>query len=361
LKVNKENIYIILTSVKNLYLGVNIMFWVGKTRTGKIIGLIACIFVGALGLSGEFVLLGTNSSVALVVAAGIFGVMNIIGLITHKDEDGVEEATGQILAAEKQLYERKSLKFEQQIIDTLDSSPSLSVTHNITIVPAYVLSENEVYAFALNGSPVGELSNNSSSLVITTDKIKNVISVADSNNANYLFCFFEADESEERNNDKITFFPAKSIGKEFVFNTSGLKELPNPVELNPEEQLVLNNQFNQPAQIAEASPEENLKHSLLFITKRSFFPNKKKKTTIILWFISYFGMFPFYSLYLKMWMVAVIKVIMFVLGMVFIISAGEAGAMIGSLILMAILIWGVVDVIKIAKLKQYESGIYPKK
>jgi len=70
------------------------MFWIGKSRGGKVVGLIASIFFVIAGLSGEFVLIGTQSSEALVVVAGIFAVVNIFGLIFHKPENDIPSVPG---------------------------------------------------------------------------------------------------------------------------------------------------------------------------------------------------------------------------------------------------------------------------
>ena len=55
---------------------------------GKIIGLIISLVMIIGGLSGAFVLKGTNSSVALVVIGFIFLVIDIIGIVrASKEED----------------------------------------------------------------------------------------------------------------------------------------------------------------------------------------------------------------------------------------------------------------------------------
>ena len=55
---------------------------------GRIIGLIISLVMIIGGLSGAFVLKGTNSSVALVVIGFIFLVIDIIGIVrASKEED----------------------------------------------------------------------------------------------------------------------------------------------------------------------------------------------------------------------------------------------------------------------------------
>ena len=50
----------------------------------RIIGLIISIGLIIAGLSGEFVLKGTNSSAALVIVGAIFLVFDIIGMVKYK-------------------------------------------------------------------------------------------------------------------------------------------------------------------------------------------------------------------------------------------------------------------------------------
>jgi hypothetical protein len=57
----------------------------------KIIGLIAGIGLIIAGLSGEFVLKGTNSSIALVVVGVILLIGDIIATVRHHSENGNEE------------------------------------------------------------------------------------------------------------------------------------------------------------------------------------------------------------------------------------------------------------------------------
>jgi len=68
----------------------------------KILGLIVTIFVIWAGLSGRFVLIGTNSSTALVVVGFIFLIGNIISIVTHKEEEEVskEEKVSNIVLPE---------------------------------------------------------------------------------------------------------------------------------------------------------------------------------------------------------------------------------------------------------------------
>jgi hypothetical protein len=206
------------------------MFWIGKTRGGKIVGLIASIIFFALGASGEWVLLGTQSSEALMLLAGIFGIVNIVGLIIHKNDDIAldDGALEQHHAAEKLHYKKQSLEFEREIVETLDSSPNLSAPHTITIVPAHppVDSEYEVYTFTMNGKPIGEMSKDSPELMFTTDKVTNVISVTSIEDA--WFCFFEVntDGFVEGHKGRMTFFPAHNMGKEFAVITDDLWYLP---------------------------------------------------------------------------------------------------------------------------------------
>jgi len=48
---------------------------------GKIFGLLISIGLIIAGLSGDFVLVGTNSSTALVIAGVIFLIIDIVGIV----------------------------------------------------------------------------------------------------------------------------------------------------------------------------------------------------------------------------------------------------------------------------------------
>ena len=48
---------------------------------GKIFGLLISIGLIIAGLSGNFVLVGTNSSTALVIAGVIFLIIDIVGIV----------------------------------------------------------------------------------------------------------------------------------------------------------------------------------------------------------------------------------------------------------------------------------------
>ena len=48
---------------------------------GRIIGLLISIALIIMGLSGQFVLKGTDSSIALVVAGVVFLIFDIIGIV----------------------------------------------------------------------------------------------------------------------------------------------------------------------------------------------------------------------------------------------------------------------------------------
>jgi hypothetical protein len=56
---------------------------------GKIIGLLISIGLIIAGFSGEFVLVGTDSSTALIIAGVVFLIFDIVGIVreTNKDKD----------------------------------------------------------------------------------------------------------------------------------------------------------------------------------------------------------------------------------------------------------------------------------
>ncbi|MBR3408492.1 MAG: hypothetical protein IKG86_06595 [Paludibacteraceae bacterium] len=54
---------------------------------GRIIGLLISIALIIMGLSGEYVLKGTESSTALVVVGVLFLIVDIIGIVRTKKND----------------------------------------------------------------------------------------------------------------------------------------------------------------------------------------------------------------------------------------------------------------------------------
>lgn len=54
---------------------------------GRIIGLLISIALIIMGLSGEYVLKGTESSTALVVVGVLFLIVDIIGIVRAKKND----------------------------------------------------------------------------------------------------------------------------------------------------------------------------------------------------------------------------------------------------------------------------------
>lgn len=57
----------------------------------RVFGIIISIVIIGLGLSGQFVLKGTNSSTALVIAGVVFLIIEIIGVIIDNNRDGQDE------------------------------------------------------------------------------------------------------------------------------------------------------------------------------------------------------------------------------------------------------------------------------
>ena len=54
---------------------------------GRIIGILVSVALIIMGLSGEYVLKGTESSTALVVVGVLFLVVDIIGIVRAKKND----------------------------------------------------------------------------------------------------------------------------------------------------------------------------------------------------------------------------------------------------------------------------------
>lgn len=55
--------------------------------TGRIFGLLISIAIIVAGLSGQFVLKGTDSSLALVVVGVVFLIIDIIGIVRAKNKE----------------------------------------------------------------------------------------------------------------------------------------------------------------------------------------------------------------------------------------------------------------------------------
>ncbi len=60
---------------------------------GRIIGLLISIALIIMGLSGEYVLKGTESSTALVVVGVLFLIVDIIGIVRAKKNDDNQNNT----------------------------------------------------------------------------------------------------------------------------------------------------------------------------------------------------------------------------------------------------------------------------
>jgi hypothetical protein len=54
---------------------------------GRIIGILVSVALIIMGLSGEYVLKGTESSTALVVVGFLFLIVDIIGIVRAKKND----------------------------------------------------------------------------------------------------------------------------------------------------------------------------------------------------------------------------------------------------------------------------------
>lgn len=59
---------------------------------GRIIGLLISVGLIIAGLSGNFVLRGTDSSVALVIAGVVFLIFDIIGIVREKNKNNNDDA-----------------------------------------------------------------------------------------------------------------------------------------------------------------------------------------------------------------------------------------------------------------------------
>ena len=60
---------------------------------GRIIGILVSVALIIMGLSGEYVLKGTESSTALVVVGVLFLIVDIIGIVRAKKNDDNQNNT----------------------------------------------------------------------------------------------------------------------------------------------------------------------------------------------------------------------------------------------------------------------------
>ena len=99
----------------------------------------------------------------------------------------------------------------------------------------------------------------------------------------------------------------------------------------------------------DKSGEDNEEYEIIY-------PGRKKGITILLWFLSYFGIFGFYHFYLRQYKLGVIKLGGIILCMAInvavalIVGSGGEGIVAFVMIFVAILfIWGIVDIVKIGR------------
>jgi len=135
----------------------------GKGLGWKIFGLLFSVALIFGGLSGEFVLRGTNSSTALVVAGILFLIWDIISIATHNKSG------------------KKKQEYEQLVADGLLESVPLDPPATIRVVrESSIVGAIVNYNVYLNHEFIGKLSNGKNMDILTTVS-HNIITVYDHN------------------------------------------------------------------------------------------------------------------------------------------------------------------------------------
>ena len=142
-----------------------------NTLGRKIFSLVVSLVLIIGGLSGQLVLRGTNSSIALVVVGFGLLIWNIYALATHKKEKQEEQEASNVV-------KKKSDELLSQILN--DASPELLTTTRQIQVDLTPFQPGQ-YQFFLNGNSCGALSSDNKRIVIQTDRVKNVCCAVNQN------------------------------------------------------------------------------------------------------------------------------------------------------------------------------------
>lgn len=151
----------------------------------KIFWLIGSIAVIIGGLSGEFVLRGTNNSEALVVVGFISLAANIISIATHgRSKRKLKQRQAETTANAEQFTEAVLAK--PQSIDS-----QTQYQYDITLRPLNMF-KLEQYQLHLNGEQLGKISSGNRKCTISTSKVQNVLCAVNEKNGAKAYIFFEA-------------------------------------------------------------------------------------------------------------------------------------------------------------------------
>ena len=144
---------------------------------GKIFGLIFSIVLLIGGLSGKYVLKGTNSSTALVVAAVGFIIYDLYAIATH------ERAS----ASQKKIGEKHLLK---EMYDAIVNDPGPQLLSREWEIPVELeMTGSKQYHLVLNGQPAANISTENPKTTIKTNWVKNALRIEQKNEQVAIFLF----------------------------------------------------------------------------------------------------------------------------------------------------------------------------
>ncbi|MCL2004450.1 MAG: hypothetical protein FWG72_10725 [Oscillospiraceae bacterium] len=175
----------------------------------KILGLFVSVALIAGGFSGDYVLRGTESSTALIVAGFGFLAWDIYAIATHgKQKRKAEEA-----AAERT---KKSEALMAGLLGEADPQ-RLPAMRQIDVYLGTSLMNRAQYQLSLNGQPCGAVSLSTRSTQIQTDRVKNVL-CASGEKEGKAFLFFEVTGDVEPSK----MIPKPGIGVNAMDGTLGV-------------------------------------------------------------------------------------------------------------------------------------------
>ena len=149
----------------------------------KILQLLVSIGLIIGGLSGEYVLRGTESSTALVVAGFAWLAWDIYSIATH----GRKKRKAEEAAAEQA---KKSEAFVAGLLSEADSQRLPEARQVDVSFGAGSLMNRSQYQLTLNGQPCGAVSLSNRSAQLRTERVKNVLCVSGEKGGK-AFLFFE--------------------------------------------------------------------------------------------------------------------------------------------------------------------------
>ena len=153
----------------------------------KILGLFISIGLIIGGLSGQLVLRGTDSSVALVVAGSLWLLWDLYRLATHNSD-------AEAKAFAEKAFADACARFAASIIRATESLPA-ERSIEIKLTNASLFS-NTQYQLHLNGESAGTLSTDCKQITLTTQRVRNTLHTVNKEGTT-CYLFFEVTAPEE--------------------------------------------------------------------------------------------------------------------------------------------------------------------